>query len=263
VQALALAILLAAGAPEKPKLIVLDLAAQTGVDDRLARALTDAVANEVASRGFFQTSSSRDIQTLLGVERQRQLLGCDESGCMSELAGALGARFVLNGSLARLGDAYQLSLQLLDSQRAGTVRRSMHLAKDLDGLRAQLPTAVAEVTGTPLPPAPSHLVPYALMGGGAVAVTAAAVVGLLAVTSTSQYQKELSIGVTTPSILKTYSYYTQAKSQLGAEWGVAIGAAAVGAVLVGVGLYVNPAEPGSSKVALAPGPQGVALVGTW
>jgi hypothetical protein len=37
---------------------------------------------------------------LLGLERQKQMLGCaeDSSNCLAELAGALGARFVLNGS---------------------------------------------------------------------------------------------------------------------------------------------------------------------
>jgi TolB-like protein len=263
VTASVLALLMLAAAPAKPKLLVMDLAAQTGADEQLASALAESIANEVASRGYFEVSTSRDIRTLLGAERQRQLMGCSEDSCMSELAGAVGGRFLLSGSVARLGDAFQLSLQFLDSERAGAARRSMRLAKDLNGLRAQIPFAVAEVTGTPLPPAPSHLRAYALMAGGGLALTGSGVVALVAVTSRSQYQKELSIGTTTPAALKTYSYYAQARDQLNAEWAVAIGAAGVGAALIAWGIAINPAEGGSPKVTLAPTLGGAALAGTW
>jgi hypothetical protein len=182
---------------------------------------------------------------------------------MTELAGALGAQFVLSGSIAKLGDAYQLTLQLLDSRHPGMTRRSMHLARDVTGLRDQLPIAVAEVTGTPLPPAPSHLLPYGLMVGGALGVVSGGVVALAATTTKTQYEKELSIGQQTPSVLKTYGYYTQAQQQLNVEWGIAIGVATAGAVLIATGAWLNPSEGGGVKVTLAPDARGAAVVGTW
>jgi hypothetical protein len=255
---------LATGGPQRPKLIVLDLAPQTGVDEKLASALTDSVTGEVGARGFFEVASSRDIQTLLGVQRQRQLVGCGDNGaCMTELAGAIGARFVLSGQLAKLGDAYQLSLQMLDSQRAAPVSRSMHLAKDLDGLRAQLGYAVAEATGTPLPPQPSHLVPYGLVGGGGLAAVVGAVIGLHAVATKAQYEKELSIGAQTSGVLQPYGYYTQLSDQVKAEWVLASASLVLGAGLIATGLYLNPSEGTATKVALVPSGAGAALVATW
>jgi len=54
---------------------------------------------------------------MIGVERQ--LLGCSEEATsgVSELADAMGARFVLSGGLGRLGES---SFQLGDSSSAAT-----------------------------------------------------------------------------------------------------------------------------------------------
>jgi len=81
----------AAGTPatEKPRLAVLALTA-SGVDAPAAEALGDTVTAVAAKAGWFQVTSQKDMQTLLGLERQKQLLGCSEaqSACMAELAGA-------------------------------------------------------------------------------------------------------------------------------------------------------------------------------
>src|SRR5437870_2729549 len=136
---LVLSLALSAGQAEgKPKLLVLDLAAAGGVEKELAGAMTEAVTSEVASRGFFSVISSKDIQTLLGMERQKQMVGCRETGstCLAELGGAVGARFILTGTLARLGSAsFQLSLQGLDSGRARPIGHATVLGADVAGLR--------------------------------------------------------------------------------------------------------------------------------
>ena len=58
-----------------------------------------------------------DNGSMLGIERQKQLVGCgeDSSSCMAELSGALNARYVLGGSVSRFGDALQLNLPLFDN----------------------------------------------------------------------------------------------------------------------------------------------------
>lgn len=261
IAAAALAFVLAT-APEKPHLVVLDLAAQAGVEKDVASALTDAVTAEVGRRGFFQAMSSHDVQTLLGVERQRQLLGCTDESCFAELAGALGARYVMSGAVARLGDAYQLTLQALDTQKATPLGRSVRLAKDISTLRSQVAYAVADATGTPLPPAPSHLLTYSLVGAGGALVVAGGVVGLYALSQESLLQTEIDQGQQNASQLKTYAYYTQAKSQYGVDRTVGLAGMIAGAALVAAGIYVNP-DRGSTSVALVPSAGGASLVVTW
>ncbi len=65
-----------------------------------------------------KTVTPRQVSALLGMERQKALLGCgDESGsCMAELAAALGADGILQGEVAKLDQGFQVSLKVLWNQ---------------------------------------------------------------------------------------------------------------------------------------------------
>ena len=46
-------------------------------------------------------TTAGDLKQLIGLERQKQLLGCAERGCVAELAAALGVDGVLTGNVTR------------------------------------------------------------------------------------------------------------------------------------------------------------------
>jgi TolB-like protein len=272
VTTLALLALAAAGAEpapkaEKPKLIVLDLAAGGGVDPSIATALTEAITQEVADRGFFQVLSSKEVQTMIGFERQKQMAGCSaETDCLTELGGALGARFVMGGTVTKLGDAYQLSLQTLDSKRAQPVGRATRLANDIKALRQAVPFLVAEATGTPLPPPPSRLVPYALVGGGALALIAGGLVGVNAIAEEDGVNRELARGTQPGTVIEPLSTYQQESRTIALKKTLALGIGVAGVGLVAAGVYLNPPEdgrPGGVAVRVVPSGPGVAVVGVW
>lgn len=75
-----------------------------GVDANLLALLAEHLAHRVARPGVAKVITRQDMITVLGFERQKQLLGCSEnsSTCMAELAGALGVDFLLAGDVARL-----------------------------------------------------------------------------------------------------------------------------------------------------------------
>jgi TolB-like protein len=252
---------------DKPRLAVLDLDVAGGVDASIGRALSEAIAAEVSSKDYFRVMTSKDIQTLLGQERQRQLLGCSEEGgtCLAELAGALGARFVLSGQVAKLGSAYQLTLQTIDSKKVQPIGRSVRIARDLEALRAQLPWAVAEATATPPPPAPSHWLAYSAIGAGAALAVGGGVIGFTGLNEETAVTKELSLGSSQRSVLKPVSYYQDAANRVRVEKSVAVAALVVGAALVGAGIYLNPSDGSSTHIAvsLAPGAASVALAGSF
>ncbi|MFL5321300.1 MAG: hypothetical protein ACJ790_16695 [Myxococcaceae bacterium] len=266
--------LLAQTAAEKPRLPIVELTVSGGADPSAASVLTESIATEVNNRGFFSPITPKDIQTLIGLERQKSLVGCSESSgsCLAELAGAMGARYVLSGSLGKLGEAYQLNLQMLDSEKAQTVGRSTRIAKDLEALRAQIPYAVAEATGTPLPPPPSRVLPYSLIGVGALGVVVGAVLEVNALTDEGAINSELNPkGCTTACVytrpLDTKeAYQTRLDSARNRELlgGIALG---VGAALITTGILLNPAEVvssgGGAKVSLLIGPSGAAVVGVF
>jgi len=251
--------------PEQPKLAVMELSVAGGVDPKVAGALSESVTQEVANAGYFRALSSREVQTLIGFERKKQLLGCseDSSNCLQELAGAMGARFVMSGTLARLGDALQLSLQVLDSQKAQPVGRSVRIARDFEVLRAQLPYAVAEACGTPLPPPPSRVVPYSLMAGGGVFLLGAMVLGGDGISRDIALQRQLSPSNT---VFQPLTSYREEARAISTEKSLALASLAVSAGLVITGLLINPPEGGTHPlppVALWPSGNGVALVGVW
>jgi hypothetical protein len=59
--------------------------------------------------------TSREVASVLGLERQKQLLGCSEesSECMAELANALGVDGLLLGDIAKFGNVYQVNLKVI------------------------------------------------------------------------------------------------------------------------------------------------------
>ncbi len=256
----------APGAPAKPKLIVLAFVAQNGAQPDLATLLEEATVAEVSRAGYFQVIGSKDVQTLLGLERQKQLLGCseDSGSCMTELAGALGARFVLTGSVSKLGDAYQLTLQTLDSQRATTLGRSVRLARDEVLLRKGIAYAASEATGTPAPPPPSRVVPYSMVAVGGLLVVGGGVIGMDGLSRERAAARELELGEQGRASLKPRSEYAEEARFVSQEKTVGLLGLAAGGALVGFGLYLVPDDvSGGGVMALVPRSDGAALVGAF
>ncbi len=251
--------LLAVLAADKPKLAVLDVQ-PIGVEATQAAALGEAMTQELSRRGFFDVISSSDIRTLLGVERQKQLLGCGDSSCTAELSGALGARFVLQSTLTRLGDALQLSVQMLDSEKAQSVARSVRLAKDVQQLADQLPWALAEATATPLPPTPSKVLPWTLIGAGAAVFAGGGILAIDGFSRQRQVNNELRPG----GVYQTYGHYEEELDVIVRNERLGLALVAGGAVLIGVGVWLFPKERGGGgALAMVPLLNGGALVGVF
>ena len=249
----------------KPKLVVLELTAGGGIDPTVAAALGDAITLEIDKRGYFTPTSMKELQTMLGVERQRQLLGCSDasaSACMAELADAIGARFVLSGSLTRLGDGYQLSLQTIDTAKAQPIGRSIRIAKDPSVLIDQVPFAVAEATATTLPPPPSRVLPYTLIITGAVFVLGGGVVGLNALTRDLAVRSELISSDTNMGLLRPMSEYERDAYDVGVQKTLSLAAFIVGAAALGLGIFLMPSSS-PTQVAIVPSGNGAAVVGLF
>ncbi|MFT3711121.1 MAG: hypothetical protein QM817_26125 [Archangium sp.] len=245
-------------AAEKPKLAVLDVAA-VGVDQAQASALGNAMAAELDRRGFFEIISANDIRTLLGVERQKELLGCGDSNCTAELSGAIGARFVLQATLTKLGNSMQLSIQMLDTSKAQAVARSLRLAKDTRQLVSLLPWALAEATATPMPPAPSKVLPWTLIAAGATLFAGGGVVAIDGFSRDRALRSELR---DTSVVYQSYQHYSEEIEVITRNKWLGMGVGAVGAGLLLVGVLIFPKEPNAS-LALLPTTNGAVLVGSF
>jgi TolB-like protein len=249
---------------ETPSLVVLQLQAG-GVDASVATSLTENITSEVAQLKLFKVISATELQTLLGLERQKALLGCTEAStsCMSELADAMGARFVVSGTVTRLGEALQLNLQALDTRRSQAVGRSTRIATSLEVLRAQLPFAVAEVVGAPPPQRPSRVPGVLMLASGGAGVVVGGVLWLQSLTREEVVLNELKLANqpnVTLSPASTYRDEVRAISELRVAGSVIAG---VGAALAVAGFFVLPGDNDVVRVSVVPTANGVGFAGVF
>jgi len=191
----------AAPTPTTPERKVLRIAVRDFVvsdaeDERLARLVTDAMVGELRKLDRVSVTSMEEVRTLMNIEGERQLAGCVEGSCISEIVEALGVDAIVVGALGRVGDDRVFSAKLLD-QREGRaiaeVNQTLTLARGEESLamigpavERLLPTATLRPGTTrgvspelALRLNPPPLSPWVVVvGGGATAVALA--VGLVA-----------------------------------------------------------------------------------
>lgn len=194
-----------------PLLFSAPSAAQDAAAEKNARALlTGLVVTALAEEPALDVVASEDVRTQVELEAGRQLAGCADGGtsCLAELAGALGARLVVYGTIGQLGESVVLNLNLFDSSASSAVGRAAVREPSVDAVangvapavRAMVARFLAEqpvpagervkvlvldlegnlAAPPPPPPAPGVSIPgvVALGVGGVCALGAA---GLLAV----------------------------------------------------------------------------------
>lgn len=93
-----------------------------GYPEAVGDAYVGHLAAELGARGLRVTTQG-DVQQLLGVERQKMLLGCDEEStdCALELANALDADVIVTGSMTKTAEGYLVSLRFLSPKKSGTL----------------------------------------------------------------------------------------------------------------------------------------------
>lgn len=104
-------VLLVAGAAT-PGIGVMDFAAEGGASADLASALSTVVTQELERLDVFRVTSSQTTRVMLGVERQRQMLGCEN--CSGEgLTDLANFDFILSGKVVKSSGQLRLFLSLI------------------------------------------------------------------------------------------------------------------------------------------------------
>jgi hypothetical protein len=118
---LTLALLVLTAAPAQLRVAVPNFNA-INVAPESAAFFMDRFANRLRARGLAVTSAT-EIETVLGLERQKTLLGCaeDSTTCQAEIAAALGADAIVRARVARFGARFELTLTLVDPANATVV----------------------------------------------------------------------------------------------------------------------------------------------
>lgn len=127
--------------------LVVPTLSTTAVDPKVAPVLTELVLEALLSRHRLPALGPSDLKDMLDVEQQRQLLGCEDSRCLSELAGALGAARLVSGLVGRLGELYVVSLKLVDLSSAQVLARASKRFAKLEDAPEVIGPLVDELVG--------------------------------------------------------------------------------------------------------------------
>jgi hypothetical protein len=74
--------------PKRLKVMLIDLPGDTAYKASEIRIVNAFLAKDLRDRGF-DVVTAADIAAVLGVERQKQILGCGNDSCLAELGGVI------------------------------------------------------------------------------------------------------------------------------------------------------------------------------
>jgi hypothetical protein len=133
---------LAMAAPERGLVLAPEVAGR--IDDGVRTTVGDRVAFAVADAARFAVLSTDEMRSLSNLAAERQAAGCDDDACMTELAGALDARFVVRPRIARSGREVLLTIVVFDATTAQVIGRGSGETTTLDNLGPLVVTVVDE-----------------------------------------------------------------------------------------------------------------------
>ncbi len=161
-------------AGEKPRVLVSGIEASEPALAKLADAATQQLETELSRSGDVVVLGQRDLVATLGLERQRQLLGCSDDGCAFELGSALSAAWMVGGTLGGAGERLRLDLRVLRLKDGVAVWRDGHTFVDPGDLFPTV-TQLAGAARSAFAPgtvvakqSPRGVGPWVLLGAGAV-----------------------------------------------------------------------------------------------
>src|SRR2546421_6199645 len=112
--AFALTFLCAASAfAERSGVAVLDIQG-TGIDPELLPTLTEILTVEINELGKYKVVAGRDIQAMLGFERQKDMMGCSDAACLAEIGGALGVDRIVAAHIGKVGTTFVVNIKLIN-----------------------------------------------------------------------------------------------------------------------------------------------------
>jgi TolB-like protein len=276
------------------KVAVMEIRA-LGTDAHMSDLLSEVALTEVGSMDRIDVIGRSDIESMLGFEKQKKILGCtEEASCLAEIGGALGVEYVVVGSLGRIGGLYRLDMKIVETAKGRVrgrtgesvegkeetlvvaVQRAIHRLLDplVRPAGAEPPPPFLATPVTPAAPAATPVVPPktlkqeppAKAGSsrktwgyviGAVGIAAIAGGAGAGISAKSAYDDEKAAAASGDLATFESSRDTAKSRALIAD--VLYG---VGAIGLGVGAYLVFVGPSgtSTQVALSPMPSGALVV---
>lgn len=219
--------------------------------------VSEHLATQLIAQGL-RVSTPRDISAVLGLERQKQLLGCGDDSCIAEIAGALGVSDVVNGELARVDDGFRLLVKVISAAN-GRPRFARSVALKTEGeVFEALDAWALIIAGREAPKQATRtlapVVPMAV-GGAALAVGAGFLISAGISWGSLQRRGDVALSLSDAQLARVNGERDQ--------WlGVGLAGGGAAAFLIGA-IWFAMTAPKDPVVWLTPTFDGFALGGVW
>jgi hypothetical protein len=117
-------LMLAAPIAHAAQIVVLDLKPASSSARELAAALNPVLVAELSRIDGMSVVSAADVRALLEHESNKAALGCDDTTCMTDIAGSLGAELLVTPTLSLVGSDVIVAHTHIRVDGAKVVRRS-------------------------------------------------------------------------------------------------------------------------------------------
>lgn len=146
IAALALALIgPSALAEAKPKMLVQDLIAQ-GVESHEAQVISTATCNAFSRANKYDVLCGEDLRNMMRFGAlAASFETCADASCYQSMGKAMQARFVVSGTVSKLGSTFVMSLSVIDTQTARSVGRTELKAGSIEKLHAQAGEAASAI----------------------------------------------------------------------------------------------------------------------
>ena len=135
-------------APERQRVLVLE-PSSAAFDAATVATIAGLIIVELSADKRLDVISAAEVRRLAELEGERQTIGCNDTSCLAELAGAMGARYVVFGDVGTLGSLVVMNLNLFDGATTQAISRVTVQADGIGGLPAALPARI-KVLAQPL-----------------------------------------------------------------------------------------------------------------
>ena len=127
----------------KPKMLVQDLVAQ-GVEVHEAQVISTATCNAIAKGETHEVLCGDDLRNMMRFGALAASFdGCADAECYTSLGKAMQARYVVSGSVSKLGKTFVMSLSMFDTQTGQPAGRTSIKADSIERLHAQAAEAAS------------------------------------------------------------------------------------------------------------------------
>ncbi|MEK7704994.1 MAG: outer membrane beta-barrel protein [Myxococcota bacterium] len=118
-------------------------------EGQLPQLVNDVVLTAVQNIGTFEVIGQDDVNALIGFEKQKDLVGCDDASCLADIGGALGVDRIFVMKVARVGEEWVTTIKIINIREARVEGRSSEFtAGNAKALLLAMPQIVTKVLGT-------------------------------------------------------------------------------------------------------------------